>query len=59
MQVAQLRLRRAPVIIVAVGRARFIVMLVRREWVAEVPDRVRQRAVLRDQQQKRAQEVQC
>jgi hypothetical protein len=58
MQVAQLRLRHAPVIIVAVGRARVIVMLVRREMVSKVPDRVRQRAVLRSQQQKRAQEVQ-
>jgi hypothetical protein len=58
MQVAQLRLRRAPVIIVAVGRARAIVMLVRWEMVSKVPDRMRQRAVLRDQQQKRAQEVQ-
>ena len=58
MQVAQLRLRRAPVIIVAVGRARAIVMLVRWEMVSKMPDRMRQRAVLRDQQQKRAQKAQ-
>jgi hypothetical protein len=51
MQVAQLRLQRAPVIIVAVGCARAIVMLVRRKMVSKVPDRVRQRAVLRDQKQ--------
>ena len=58
MQVAHLRLRSVPVIIVAVGRARAIVMLVRREMIAKMPDRVRQRAVLGNQQQKRAQEVQ-
>ena len=58
MQVAQLRLGGMPVVIVAVGRARVIVMLWRREMIAKVPDRVRQRAVLRDQQQKRAQKAQ-
>ena len=58
MQVTQFRLRRLPIVIVTMGRACVIVMLLRRERVAEVPDRVRQRAVLRDQQQKRAEEVQ-
>ena len=48
-----------PCVPAVVRRSRVLMVLLGRERVAKVPDRVRQRAVLRDQQQKRAQEVQC
>lgn len=59
MENAQLSLGRGCFIVARVVRhARLIVALVRREMVAEVPDRVSERALLCKQQQKNAQELQ-
>jgi len=47
-----------PFVPVVVRRARVLMVLMRREVIAEVPDRMRERALLRKQQQKSAQEIQ-
>ena len=47
-----------PCVPAVVRRSRVLMVLLGRERVAEVPDRMRQRAMLRDQQQKRAQKAQ-
>jgi hypothetical protein len=58
MQVAQPGLGRGSVVLVIPASTGVIVLLVRGQMVVKVPDRVRERALLRDEQQNNASELQ-
>ncbi len=57
MQIAQPGLGRVLVVVMP-ARAGTIVLLVRGKMIVEVPDRVRKRALLRDEQQENASKLQ-